>query len=203
VRLLRDRGATVVEVSPPYLDRLAELEYPVMFTEFRREIEAYLATRDGVPQTLAELIEFNRADPLERACFASQDIFESSAAAPGPDDPTYLAQRAELTELARRCLDEVLDERRLDAIVAPSMPPAWLSNCASGDPDVRLTSTPAAAGGYPSTSVPAGFVGPLPVGISFISRRWADARTLAYAAEFEAMARARRPPKFLSSYGTE
>jgi amidase len=200
VRLLRDRGATVVEVSLPYQERIGELEFPVMFTEFRRDLEAYLATRDRVPKTLAELIEFNRADPLEQTCFASQDIFEQAVDAVGPDDPTYLAQRAELTELARRSLDEVLGERRLDAIVAPSMPPAWVSNCATGDPDVALSSSPAAVAGYPATSVPAGFVGPLPVGISFMAGRWADARILSYAAEFEKAAKARRPPKFLPTY---
>jgi amidase len=200
VRLLRERGATVVEVALPYADRIAELEFTAMYTEFRRDIEAYLATRDGVPKTLAELIEFNRADPLEQTCFASQDVFERALAAPDPDDPGFLAQRAEVTDLARRSLDEVLGERRLDAIVAPSMPPAWKSNCATGDPDVVPTSTPAAAGGYPSTSVPAGFAGPLPVGISFIAGRWADARTLAYAAEFESAAKARRAPRFRATY---
>jgi len=200
VKLLRERGATVVEVSLPYLERIEELEFPVMFTEFRAEIEAYLATRDGVPKTLADLIEFNRADPLEQTCFASQDIFERSLEAPGPDDLGYLAHRAELTELARRSLDETLAERRLDAIAAPSMPPAWLSNCATGDPDVALSSSPAAVAGYPAITLPAGFVGPLPVGISFMATRWADARVLAYAADFEKASKVRRPPKFLPTY---
>src|SRR5439155_9330566 len=84
VRLLRERGGTVVEVGLPYLERIGGLEFPVMYTEFRRDIEAYLATRDGVPKTLAELIEFNRSDPLEQTCFASQDIFEHAAEAPAP-----------------------------------------------------------------------------------------------------------------------
>lgn len=199
-RLLRERGATVVEVTLPYQERLEELEFPVLFTEFRRDLEAYLATRDGVPQTLAELIEFNRADPLEQTCFDSQDIFERAVAAPGPDDPDYLERRAELSDLARRSLDEVLAERRLDTIAAPSMPPAWLSNCATGDPDMVLTSTPAAVAGYPAITVPAGFAGPLPVGISFMAERWADARILGYAADFEKAAKARRAPKFLPTY---
>ena len=200
VRLLRDRGATVVEVVLPNVERLAELEFPVMFTEFRRDLEAYLATRDGVPKMLAELIEYNRADPLEQTCFASQDTFERALEAPDAEDLTYLARRAELTGLARGALDDVLGERRLDAIVAPTMPPAWKSNCATGDPEVPLSSTPAAAAGYSSISVPAGFVGPLPVGISFMATRWADAKILGYAADFERAAKARRPPKFLPTY---
>jgi amidase len=201
VRVLRERGATVVEVDLPYLERIGDLEFPAMYTEFRAELETYLADRDGVPKTLAELIEYNRTDPLEQTCFASQDVFERSLEAPGPEDLEYQARRAELTDLARRCIDETLAERRLAAIVAPSMPPAWKSNCATGDPDFDvLSSTPAAVAGYPATTVPAAFVGPLPVGITFMAGRWQDARTLAYAAEFEKATKVRRPPKFLPTY---
>jgi amidase len=196
VRLLRARGATVVDVDLPYQERIAELEYSVMFTEFHREIDAYLATRPGAPGTLAELVEYNRSDPLEQACFAGQDLFERSLEAPGPAEESYLAGRAELSDLARRSLDEVMAERRLDAIVAPTNPPAWPSNCATGDPDLVLASTPPAVAGYPAVTVPAGFIGPLPVGLTFMAGRWADARVLAFAAEFERVSGARRAPRF-------
>ncbi|HEV2780462.1 MAG TPA: amidase [Actinophytocola sp.] len=197
VRALRGRGATVVEVDLPYQDELDELEYPTLFTEFHRDIDAYLATRTGVPRTLAELIGYNRSDPLEQTCFPGQDLFDRSMASAAPDDPTYLRQRARLTTLARRSIDEVLTAHRLDAIVAPSCQPAWVSNCATGDGDIVASSTPAAAAGYPAVSVPAGFTGPLPVGITFMSTRWADARVLALAADFERATTARRPPRFL------
>jgi amidase len=195
VRVLRDRGATVVEVSPPYRDRIGELEFPVLQTEFHRDIDAYLASRAGAPRDLAELIAYNRADPFEQTCFASQNLFEESLAAPAADDPGYRARRAELSDLARRCLDEPLTGKRLDAIIAPTNPPAWLTNCATGDPDVCLTSSPAAVSGYPAITVPAGFVGPLPIGITFMAERFADAHILAFAAEFERVSAARRPPR--------
>jgi amidase len=195
VRLLRDQGATVVDVELPYQERIGELEFPALYTEFRHEIDAYLATRAGAPADLAELIRFNQEDPLEQTCFSTQDIFERSLAAPGPDDAGYRAARAELTDLARRSIDEVLAERRLDAIIAPTNPPAWTSNCTSGDPDVALSSTPPAVAGYPAITVPAGFAGPLPVGLTFLATRWADARILSYAAEFEKISAARRPPR--------
>jgi amidase len=192
VRVLRDRGATVVDVDLPYQDEIAELEFPVLYTEFHREIDAYLATRSG-PRTLADLIAYNRSDPPEQTCFPSQDRFENSLSAPAPDP----ADRAHLTDLARRCIDETLAARHLDAIIAPTNPPAWVTNCTTGDGNVVTSSSPAAVSGYPATTVPAGFAGPLPIGLTFTSTRWQDARTLAYAAEFERITSARRPPTFL------
>ena len=51
-----------------------------------------------------------------------------------------------------------------------------------------ISSTPAAVSGYPAVTVPAGFVGELPVGVSFMAGQWTDARVLAYAADFERVA---------------
>ncbi|MEV4057909.1 amidase [Amycolatopsis sp. NPDC049688] len=190
-------GATVVEVTLPYQARLGELEFPALLTEFHRDIDAYLATRPTGPRNLAELIAYNRADPLERTCFAGQELFEQALAAPPPTDPGYLAGRAELSDLARRSLDETLAAHHLDAIASPTNPPAWKTDCAVGDNDVIPSSTPAAVAGYPDVTVPAGFAGPLPVGISFMGARWSDARMLALAADFSRVAPARIPPRYL------
>ncbi|MEU4253994.1 amidase [Amycolatopsis sp. NPDC026612] len=190
-------GATVVEVTLPYQARLGELEFPALLTEFHRDIDAYLATRPHGPRNLAELIAYNRADPLERTCFAGQELFEQALAAPPPTDPAYRAGRAELSDLARRSLDETLAGYHLDAIASPTNPPAWKTDCAVGDDDVIPSSTPAAVAGYPDVTVPAGFAGPLPVGLSFMGPRWSDARMLALAADFERVAPARVPPRYL------
>nr|WP_246257347.1 amidase [Amycolatopsis anabasis] len=199
--LLRSRGAEVVEVELPYQKRLGELEFPALLTEFHRDIDQYLSTRTGVPRDLAALIEYNRDDPLERTCFAGQELFEQALTAPGPDDPGYRAMRAELTDLAERSLDETLAGHRLDAIISPTNPPAWKTNCATGDNDVIPSSTPAAVAGYPDVTVPAGFVGELPVGVSFMAGRWADAKVLALAGAYERASHARRAPRYLETVG--
>ena len=49
----------------------------------------------------------------------------------------------------------------------------------------------------PDVTVPAGLAGPLPVGISFTGARWSDARMRAFAADFERVALARVPPRYL------
>ncbi|WP_410605327.1 amidase [Amycolatopsis sp. lyj-90] len=194
-------GAEVVEVTPPYQARLGELEFPALLTEFHRDIDRYLATRPQGPSDLAALIDYNRSDPLEQTCFAGQELFEQALAAPGPSDPGYLAMRRELTDLAKRSIDETLAKYRLDAIAAPTNPPAWKTDCKTGDNDVIPSSTPAAVAGYPAVTVPAGFVGELPVGVSFMAGRWTDARVLSYAADFERVVPARKPPRYLKTVG--
>lgn len=198
---LRAAGAEVVEVTPPYQDRLAELEFPALLSEFHRDIDAYLGTRKG-PRDLAALIEFNRTHPRERTCFAGQELFEQALAAPPTTDPEYRAMRAELTDLARRSIDETLAAHRLDAIAAPTNPPAWTTDCARGDNDVIPSSTPAAVAGYPSLSVPAGSVGELPVGLLLMAGDREDVGLLSLGAAVERRLRAWRAPRYLPSVGS-
>ncbi|MEW2529497.1 amidase [Streptomyces sp. NPDC047071] len=195
-RKLRTAGAEVVEVTPPYQKRLAELEFPALLSEFHRDIDAYLGTRKG-PRDLAGLIEFNRTHPAEQTCFAGQELFEQALAAPPTTDPAYRAMRAELKDLSRRSIDETLAAHDLDAIAAPTNPPAWTTDCKRGDNDVIPSSTPAAVAGYPSLSVPAGFVKELPVGVLLTAGNHQDARLLSLGAAVEQRLKAWRAPRYL------
>ncbi len=197
---LRAAGAEVVEVTPPYQERLAELEYPTLLSEFHRDIDAYLATREG-PRNLAELIRFNRTHPAERTCFAGQELFEQALVAPPTTSPKHRAARAELKDLARRSIDETMAAHHLDAIASPTNPPAWTTDCARGDNDVIPSSTPAAVAGYPSLSVPAGFVNELPVGLLLIAGDHQDTRLLSLGAAVEHRLNAWRAPRYLPSVG--
>ncbi|MFJ9850452.1 amidase [Streptomyces sp. NPDC101150] len=199
---LRHAGAEVVEVTPPYQQRLAALEFPALLSEFHRDIDAYLATRDG-PQNLSELIEFNRTHPRERTCFAGQELFEQALAAPPTTDPEYRAMRAELKDLSRRSIDETMATHRLDAIASPTNPPAWTTDCARGDNDVIPSSTPAAVAGYPSLSVPAGFVNDLPVGLLLMAGDHQDGELLSLGAAVEHRLHAWRAPRYLPSLGPD
>ncbi|MFH8796505.1 amidase [Streptomyces sp. NPDC017941] len=197
---LRGAGAEVVEVTPPYQARLAELEFPALLSEFHRDIDAYLGTRKG-PRDLAELIEFNRTHPQEQTCFAGQELFEQALAAPPTTDPKYRAMRAELADLSRRSIDETMATHDLDAIASPTNPPAWTTDCARGDNDVIPSSTPAAVSGYPSLSVPAGSVGELPVGVLLMAGDHQDAALLSLGAAVEQRLHAWRAPRYLPSVG--
>jgi amidase len=200
VRTLQSRGATVVDIDMPFQDAVNQNEFPALIVEFKRDLEKYLAGRPGKPNTMAELIDFNKNDPVELSKFG-QEIFEASAAAPPTTDPTYRQQREIATTSAKRSIDETLAQFHLDAIVSPTNSPAWKTDYAAGDAFVLGSSTPAAVAGYPNISVPAGFAGPLPIGVSFFAGRWSDAKVLAFAAAFERAQPARRAPQFIPSIG--
>lgn len=197
VDTLTAAGATVVEVTPANQDQIGALELPALLTEFHHDLDAYLTTRPGVPQSLAALIAFNEQDPVELSKFG-QELFTQALAAPPITDPAYQRDRATLTSLAQHSIDDLIAADHLDAIVAPTNSPAWLDDYATGDPtNIVGSSTPAAVAGYPDVTVPAGFAGPLPIGISFMGGRFTDARMLALAAAFEQVSHARKPPAFL------
>jgi amidase len=197
VDTLTAAGATVIDVTPANQDQIGALELPALLTEFHHDLDAYLATRPGVPQSLAALIAFNEQDPVELSKFG-QELFTQAQAAPPVTDPTYEKERATATSLAQHSIDDLIAADHLDAIVAPTNSPAWLDNYATGDPvNTVSSSSPAAVAGYPDVTVPAGFSGPLPIGISFMAGKFTDARLLALAAAFEHLSHARKPPTFL------
>ncbi|WP_424923357.1 amidase [Actinocrispum wychmicini] len=200
VATLKSKGATVVDVDLPFQDAVNQNELPALLTEFRRDLNTYLANRPGRPNTLKDLIAFNKADPVELSKFG-QELFEQAEAAPPPTDPGYLKARETATSSAKHSIDDTLAKFHLDAIVSPTNSPAWKTDYAKGDAFVLGSSTPAAVAGYPNISVPAGFAGPLPIGLSFFAGQWSDAKVLAFGAAFERAAPARRIPQFIPSIG--
>jgi amidase len=92
-----------------------------------------------------------------------------------------------------------MDKNRLDAILAPTGGPAWLTDLANGDHSTGGSSSAAAVAGYPNINVPAGFVFGMPIGISFFGRAWSEPTLLRIAYGFEQSIKARKPPQFLSS----
>jgi len=108
------------------------------------------------------------------------------------------------TSTAQAAIDDTLALHDLDAIVAPTNGPAWLTDPVNGDLGGDFStfvgsSSPAAIAGYASITVPAGYAGPLPVGMSFIGGRWAEPKLIGLAYAFEQATRVRVPPTFLES----
>jgi amidase len=92
-----------------------------------------------------------------------------------------------------------MDDEKLDAVVAPSNGPVWMIDLISGDCGsgyVSSSSMPAVAG-YPSITVPAGFIKELPIGISFFGRAYSEPTLIKIAYAYEQASKARRKPKFL------
>ena len=196
-------GGTVVEIDLPFQDEAGADETPALENEFKHDINAYLAARPGDhPKDLAGLIAFNTAHAAQELQSFGQETFERSQANSGDlTDPAYRQRRATVTGLQRRAIDETLGAHHLDAIMAATNGPAWVTTLGQGDAFSVGSSSPAAVSGYPSITVPAGFSGPLPVGVSFIGARFSEATLVKLAFAFEKGTRVRQPPTFIRTIG--
>jgi amidase len=201
IAALRAAGAEIVEIrnfdEPP---GLGELEHLVLITDFKADLNAYLATTPPSVKTrsLAGVIAFNRAEPRELSLFG-QETFEAAEKTRGLDDPLYRAARAQSQRMAAEAIDRPLREHRLDALVVPTIGPAWRTDTVRGDVPIEESATLPAVSGYPHLTVPMGAVGGLPVGLSFIGAAWSDAQLLALGAAYEKATHMRRPPAYLPS----
>ncbi|NOY23817.1 MAG: amidase, partial [Acidobacteria bacterium] len=154
---------------------------------------------DAPVRTLADLIAFDKAHAKKTMPFFRQEIFKLAEAKGPLTEKAYLDALAACRDLSRKKgIDATLKKHRLDAIIAPTGGPAWKIDRITGDHFLGGSSEPAAVAGYPSITVPAGFVFGLPVGISFFSTAWQEGTLIRLAYAFEQATGARRAPKFLS-----
>ncbi len=200
--VLQAAGAELIDpVELPGADGISQPEFLALLHEFKRDLGGYLAKLPGShPGTLAGLIAFNEQHGSEvLACFG-QEIFEQAEAVSGdPADEAYLTARGQATSRAREALDGPLAAHRLDAVVTLTANPAWLTDYYLGDHDLFHTSGPAAVAGYPAVTVPAGAVGGLPVGLSFMGPAWSEPRLIGLAYAFEQAAGLRLIPALRAS----
>ena len=126
----------------PGAGQIEEPELAAMLTEFRHDLNAYLAALAGEhPATLAELIAYNRDHGGRVLARFGQELFERAEATGGDlRDAGYLAARKEAARRAQEALDGPLTAHRLDAIVTLTASPAWLTDYHLGDHDVFHTS---------------------------------------------------------------
>jgi len=177
-------------------------EGEVLHYEMKADMNAYLASLGpkAPVHSLKEIIEFNEkhADK-ELKWFGQEELVNSQAKGP-LTDKAYLDALAKCRHLARDMgIDAVMDKHNLDAIVAPTTSPANVTDLVLGDHILGGSTTLAAVAGYPSITVPAGFVSGLPVGISFFGRAWTEPKLLGIAFAFEQATKARRPPTYPAS----
>ena len=200
LEVLKSQGAELIDVPEvPNAAKLGERELLVLLSELKADMAAYLAewAPGATVRNLADIIAYNEAHRAEVMPHFGQEHFIQAEATRGLEDPAYLeARRANLRMAREEGIDKVLADHRLDALVAPSGGPAWLTDFINGDASDGGFSTPAAVAGYPHITVPAGFVQGLPFGLSFVGTAWSEARLIALAYAFEQASRARRPPPY-------
>ncbi|MGH8125389.1 MAG: amidase [Rhodanobacteraceae bacterium] len=202
IAVLRAHGATVIDpVKIPHVHDYGKAEGTVLLYQFKHDINAYLATRKGLKvHSLADLIAFDKAHAAEEMPWFGQELF-TEAEAKGPlTDKAYKDALHKLQTLAGpEGIDAAMDAQHLDALLAPAQGPAWAIDLVNGDAGAPSAYGPAAVAGYPSITVPAGFVHGLPIGMLFFGRKWSEPVLIGIAYAYEQATRARRNPGFLKS----
>ena len=91
----------------------------------------------------------------------------------------------------------------LDAIVAPTNNPAWVTDPVNGDSFEGFISLvePARHHRLRRHHGPDGLVGPLPVGLSFIGGRWDEPTLIGLAYAYEQATHVRVKPQYLPTIG--
>ena len=198
---MRRLGAVIVDPADiPHAGEYDDSELEVLLYEFKADLNRYLADLGAAApvHTLKELIDFNERHQADELTYFDQDLFEKAEAKGSLTEDAYLKALAKDQLLARdQGLDAVLAKFALDAVVAPTGNPPWTIDLVNGDHFLGGSSTPAAVAGYPSITVPMGYVFALPVGVSFIGRPYSEPLLIKLAYGLEQATRARRPPRFL------
>jgi amidase len=202
---IKQQGATLVDPADiETLGKFDDSELLVFMYELKADLNAYLARLGpGAPvRSLQDIIAFNERNRQKEMPYFGQDLF-LKAQAKGPlTDKEYVDALAKNHQLARtEGIDALMDKHKLDAIVAPTGGPAWLTDLVNGDHSAGGSSNAAAVAGYPNINVTAGFLSGLPVGISFFGRAWSEPALIKIAYSFEQATKARQAPRFLASVG--
>jgi amidase len=205
-KALSDAGATVID-----LDAMGFKfpnggggpgEFLILCFDFRRDVQAYFATRAGVPmagKTLNDAIAFNLANADVEMPYFNQDIWDLCASmAPGEDDPqpafggmTYNQALKADRHFGIKGIDAALSQFNLDAVVTATDNPAWSTDLIFGDHFIFGSSGLAAPEGYPIVQVPAAMVFGAPMGISFFGTAFSEPTLIKLASGFEAATQTR------------
>jgi amidase len=185
--LMRSLGATLIDpIQPPDTKSINDDELTVLFSEFKVDIEAYLAGLRGTSmRTVGDLIAFNDANCSDELRYFGQELFHVADATTGLDDPAYREARARCLAATRvNGIDRILAADRLDAIVGP----------AYGD-----SSAPAVSG-YPAISIPTGTTDDgRPGGVWLSADFLAEPALLGFAFDLESELGGRPRPAFAGS----
>jgi len=197
-------GAEIIDnVEIDGSNRMGDAAYSLLLYEFKHGINQYLSNRPEVRvRTLRDIIEFNNNNRDRSMPYFEQETLILSEQKADLVSPDYQEILEKVLRLSRaEGIDQTLKQHNLDAIVAPTGGPAWPIDVINGDHFGGGSSSPAATAGYPSITLPAGYVFGLPVGISLFSTAWKESDLIAMAYSFEQARGSRKVPQLLQTLG--
>jgi amidase len=198
---MKAQGAVIVDpANIATAGKFDDSEFDVLLYEFKADLNAYLAALGpkAPVRTLQDIIDFNERNKDREMPWFGQEIF-LMAQKKGPlSEKKYREALARNLRMSRtQGIDGTMSKYKLDAIVAPTGSPAWVTDLINGDHFSGASSTPAAVAGYPNINVPAGYSHNLPVGISFFGRAYSEPTLIKLAYAYEQATKHRRAPRFI------
>ena len=194
---IKGSGGVLVDIKVPDYDAWNAPELEVLLFEFKDGLNRYLQASGSRISSLEALIAFNTSHADTVMPFFGQELFERAQAKGPLTDPAYLKAREDAMRLAgRQGLLASLERDNLDAIIAPSGSPAWLTDHVLGDHFVGAGYSMAAIARTPSVSVPIGDSNGLPLGLTIMGREYSERDILSMAYAIERAMHARKPPQF-------
>ena len=201
-KVLEKNGAVLIDLE----DRIGRSSgndgLNVLLYEFKEGLNKYLATtgENVKVKTLEDIIQFNKDHETEAMPYFKQEILEMAQEKGDLSSKEYTQALNNIMKGYRKeGIDKVMDEHRLDAIVAPTRGFSWTIDLVNGDHGRGGSSTAAARSGYPNITVPAGFAFDLPLGLSFFGRAYSEPLLLKYAYAYEQATKHRKNPGFMPS----
>ena len=204
--VMRGAGVEIVDIkdSRTGLEKLGDAEFTVLLYELKADMAAYLGSLPDAasPKTLADLIAFNKANAAAEMRWFGQETFEQALAKGPLTDAAYKEALALSQRLAGpEGIDRLLAANKVDLLLGITNGPAWVSDLVNGDNFGGPGSSQlAAVAGYPHLTVPMGAVQSLPIGMSFIGRKWDDAAVLGAGDAYEQAAKVKIVPGYLKSF---
>ena len=200
--ILTSAGARVLAVRIGTYNSWHEAELDVLLHEFKDGLNRYLRESGAPIASLEALIAWNKEHADSVMPFFGQELFEQAQAKGPLTEASYLAARETARRRAAGSLMTTLEANGLDAIIAPTMSPAWLTDYLLGDHFVGAGYAMAAVAGTPSITVPISDARGLPLGLTFMGRAYSEGELIGFAFALEQLTKSRRPPTFMETLVT-
>ncbi len=203
IALIKSLGAEIIDpIEMPPRKNWADSEFQVLLYEFKDGLNRYLESRgpDFPMKSLADVIAFNDANADKVMPIFGQEIHTMAQEKGDLEEKEYLEALLNCIEGSRiNGLDVALEG--LDALIAPTRGPVWLTDHVNGDSATAGCSSYPAVSGYPHITLPLGYTQGLPLNISFMGRPWEEDRLIALAYAFEQATLVRKAPEFRPTSG--
>lgn len=204
IKDLQNLGAKTIDLDQEDLNGKSGSDaYKVLLCEFKHDLNSYLknCTSDIKIRSLEQLIKFNKDHADKEMPFFGQEVLIAAQAQVDLNSDEYKSALDNvLKSNGPEGIDRVMDTYEVDAIIAPTGGPAWPTDVITGDHFLGGSSSPAARSGYPSITLPMGFVHGLPIGISFFSEAYSESKLISFAFAYEQATKHRKPPKFIPTF---